>query len=55
MESFCKTLKVELISPQKYKTTREAKRDMFEYIKIFYHRERLHFSWISWPLNNMKK
>lgn len=40
MESFYRTLKVELI----YQTRREAQRDIFEYIEVFYNRERLHSS-----------
>jgi len=42
MESFYRTLKVELIYLKKYETRMEAKRDIFEYIEIFYNRERLH-------------
>jgi len=42
MESFYRTLKVELIYLKKYKMRMEAKRDIFEYIEIFYNRERLH-------------
>ena len=42
MESFYRTLKLELIYPKKYKTRIEARRDIFEYIEIFYNRERLH-------------
>lgn len=44
MESFYRTLKVELIYQKTYKTRREAQRDIFEYIEIFYNRERLHSS-----------
>jgi len=44
MESFYRTLKVELIYPKKYETRIEAQRDIFEYIEIFYNRERLHSS-----------
>ena len=40
MESFYRTLKVELI----YQTRREAQRDIFEYIEVFYNQERLHSS-----------
>jgi transposase InsO family protein len=40
MESFYRTLKVELIYQHKYQTRREAQRDIFEYIEIFYNRER---------------
>lgn len=42
MESFYRTLKVELIYLRKYETRIEAQRDIFEYIEIFYNRERLH-------------
>jgi len=42
MESFYRTLKVELIYLKKYETRIEAQRDIFEYIEIFYNRERLH-------------
>jgi len=44
MESFYRTLKVELIYQKKYETRRQAQRDIFEYIEIFYNRERLHSS-----------
>jgi len=44
MESFYRTLKVELIYQKTYQTRREAQRDIFEYIEIFYNRERLHSS-----------
>ena len=44
MESFYSTLKVELIYQNTYQTRREAQRDIFEYIEVFYNRERLHSS-----------
>ena len=44
MESFYRTLKIELIYQNSYQTRREAQRDIFEYIEIFYNRERLHSS-----------
>jgi len=44
MESFYRTLKVELIYQNTYQIRREAQRDIFEYIEIFYNRERLHSS-----------
>jgi len=44
MESFYRTLKVELIYQNKYETRNQAQRDIFEYIEIFYNRERLHSS-----------
>lgn len=50
MESFYRTLKVELIYQNTYQTRREAQRDIFEYIEIFYNRERLPF--ISWLLQS---
>jgi len=44
MESFYRTLKVELIYLKKYEMRIQARRDIFEYIEIFYNRERLHSS-----------
>ena len=44
MESFFGTLKKELVHHQKYRTQDEARRDIFDYIEIFYNRERLHSS-----------
>jgi putative transposase len=44
MESFYRTLKVELIYQNTYQTRREAQRDIFEYIEVFYNRKRLHSS-----------
>ena len=41
-ESFFGTLKTELINHKSYKTRREARQDIFEYIEIFYNRIRLH-------------
>lgn len=41
-ESFFKTLKSELIYHKRYKTRNEAQLDIFEYIEVFYNRERLH-------------
>jgi len=41
-ESFFKTLKTELIYQNEYQTSQEAKQDLFEYIKVFYNRKRLH-------------
>lgn len=42
MESFFHTLKTELIHLQKFKTKKEAKMAVFEYIEHFYNRKRLH-------------
>jgi transposase InsO family protein len=41
-ESFFHTLKVELIRDQKYSTRQEARADIFEYIEVFYNRQRRH-------------
>ena len=42
MESFFKTLKVELIYQRHYKRRSDAKLEIFEYIEVFYNRLRLH-------------
>ena len=45
MESFFKTLKVELVYQQQgqaYRTREEAKRSIFEYVEVFYNRRRRH-------------
>ncbi|MCF6767601.1 IS3 family transposase [Thiotrichales bacterium 19S11-10] len=42
MESFYHSLKVELIYDQRYKSRDEAKRAIFDYIEIFYNRQRLY-------------
>ena len=44
MESFFSTLKKELVHNRKYHTRDEARSDIFDYIEIFYNRERLHSS-----------
>jgi transposase InsO family protein len=44
MESFYRTLKIELIYQRNYETRIQARRDIFEYIEIFYNRKRLHSS-----------
>lgn len=41
-ESFFHTLKTEVIHHQTYQTRDEAKQSVFEYIEVFYNRERLH-------------
>jgi transposase InsO family protein len=43
-ESFFKTLKVELVYQQRYATREQARRSIFEYIEVFYNRQRLHSS-----------
>lgn len=42
MESFFATLKSELIHRRHYQSHREAKSDIFEYIEVFYNRQRRH-------------
>jgi putative transposase len=44
MESFFKTLKVELVYHQRYKTKEQAKGSIFEYMEVFYNRKRRHSS-----------
>jgi putative transposase len=44
MESFFHTLKVENVYHKKYETRREAKQDIFDYIEVFYNRQRIHSS-----------
>lgn len=41
-ESFFHSLKTELIYFENYKTRAEAKKSIFEYIEVFYNRQRLH-------------
>ena len=43
-ESFWSTLKTELVNHQKYATRQEARQSIFEYIEVFYNRQRLHSS-----------
>jgi putative transposase len=42
MESFFKTMKAELVYQQRYETHEDAKRSIFDYIEIFYNRQRMH-------------
>jgi putative transposase len=44
MESFWATLKMELVYQQEYATQMEARLSIFEYIEVFYNRQRLHSS-----------
>lgn len=45
MESFNSILKKELIYPKKrYKTRKEARLEIFEYIEVFYNKDRIHSS-----------
>jgi transposase InsO family protein len=43
-ESFFATLKCELVYQQEYQTRQEAKRAIFEYVEVFYNRNRRHSS-----------
>ena len=42
MESFWATLKTELVHPERYATREQARQSIFEYIEVFYNRQRLH-------------
>ena len=42
VESFFGTLKRELVYHRRYATREEARQDIFEYIEVFYHRQRRH-------------
>ena len=42
MESFFSSLKTELVHQTRFRTRREAKAALFEYIEIFYNRRRRH-------------
>jgi putative transposase len=44
MESFWSTLKTELVNHAHYATHEQARRSIFEYIEVFYNRQRLHSS-----------
>jgi transposase InsO family protein len=44
MESFFKTLKTELVYLECFQTKPEARTGIFDYIEIFYNRQRLHSS-----------
>ena len=44
VESFFRTLKMECVFSRDYRTQEEARRDLFEYIEIFYNQKRRHSS-----------
>ena len=52
VESFFASLKKELVYRMRFKTKEEARRQIFEYIEIFYNRQRRHstLGYVS-PLN----
>jgi putative transposase len=41
-ETFFKSLKTELIGDRIFETREQAHREIFEYIEVFYNRQRLH-------------
>lgn len=44
VESFFRTLKVELVNRKKFQTREEAKHAIFEFIEVWYNRQRMHSS-----------
>ena len=44
VNSLSSWIKTELICNKRYRTREEARRDIFEYIEMFYNRQRLHSS-----------
>ena len=44
VETFFRTLKVELVYRTKFKTRADARAAIFEFIEVWYNRERLHSS-----------
>ncbi len=44
MESFFHSLKVEFVYLEKFATRQQAKNSIFEWIEVFYNRERAHSS-----------
>ena len=42
MEAFWSTLKLELVYRQSFATMQQARAALFEYIEVFYNRQRLH-------------
>jgi transposase InsO family protein len=42
VESFFHTLKTELIYFENYRTREDAKNSIFEYIEVYYNRDRMH-------------
>jgi len=44
MESFIGTLKTECLERESYQTHAQARQSIFEYLEVFYNRQRLHSS-----------
>lgn len=42
MESFYRGLKTELVHQRNHATKEEARREIFEYVEVFYNRQRIH-------------
>ena len=42
MESFFHPMKVELVRQRRWKTSEEARRDLFSYVEGYYNRARMH-------------
>ncbi len=42
MESFYRSLKTELVHQRNYTTKEETRREIFEYVEVFYNRQRIH-------------
>jgi putative transposase len=49
VESFFSTVKRELIHPRLYRTREEARHEIFEYLEVFYNRQRRHSTLGSRP------
>ena len=45
-ESFFGTLKNELVDDENHRTREQAKQSLFEYIEVFYNRQRRHSYWL---------
>ena len=55
MESFFHTLKVELVYRLKHKTRKEAKAALFEYMEVFYDRQRIHSTLGGYSLSEFEQ
>ena len=42
VESFFKSVKAEIPEHRKFKSREEARKELFEYVEVFYNRKRLH-------------
>ena len=55
MENLYRTLKVELIYKKTFETRMQVQREIFEYIEIFYNREKFHSSLGYWSPKEYEK